>query len=167
MSQTCFDALNVIKTPVWLISPVSEQIIFANVAATQLMGDKTLDELRKGIYSANAQTVLSMYVPELKTEQEIVEIWTRSRDGQDTPLSCRLSLAHYAPWGDVIVFEGIAQQILSGLKASRSATYRRKNRVFTPVFSDQQRADAVNRSCPRWSNCRCQPGRAQFLRLFA
>jgi hypothetical protein len=43
MSQNCFDALNVIKTPVWLISPVSEQIIFANVAATQLMGDKTLD----------------------------------------------------------------------------------------------------------------------------
>jgi hypothetical protein len=56
MSQNGFDALNVIKTPVWLISPVSEQIIFANVAATQLMGDKTLDELRKGIYSANAQT---------------------------------------------------------------------------------------------------------------
>ena len=30
MSQPCFDTLNVIKTPVWLISPVSEQIIFAN-----------------------------------------------------------------------------------------------------------------------------------------
>jgi hypothetical protein len=38
-----------------------------------------------------------MYVSELKTEQEIVEIWTINRDGQDTPLSCRLSLAHYAP----------------------------------------------------------------------
>ncbi|MEZ1646357.1 sensor domain-containing diguanylate cyclase, partial [Enterobacter hormaechei] len=119
MSQPCCDALNVIKTPVWLVSPVSEKIIFANVSATQIMGDKTLDDLRKGIYSASAQTVLSMYVSELKTEQEIVEIWTTSRDGQDTPLSCRLSLAHYAPWGDVIVFEGISQQILSGLKASR------------------------------------------------
>ncbi len=98
MSQPCFDALNVIKTPVWLVSPVSEKIIFANVSATQIMGDKTLDDLRKGIYSASAQTVLSMYVSELKTEQEIVEIWTTNRDGQDTPLSCRLSLAHYAPW---------------------------------------------------------------------
>ena len=98
MSQPCFDALNVIKTPVWLISPVSEQIVFANAAAMQAMGNKTLDGLRKGIYSARAQTLLSMYVPELKTEQEIVEIWTLSRDGQDTPLSCRLSLAHYAPW---------------------------------------------------------------------
>jgi hypothetical protein len=61
------------------------------------MSDKTLDALRKGTYSATAQTLLSMYVPELKTEQEIVEIWTISRDGQDTPLSCRLSLARYAP----------------------------------------------------------------------
>jgi hypothetical protein len=48
MSQPCFDALNVIKTPVWLVSPVLEKIIFANVAATQIMGDKTLDDLRKG-----------------------------------------------------------------------------------------------------------------------
>lgn len=136
MSQNGFEALNVIKTPVWLISPVSEEIVFANVVATQLMGDKTLDQLRKGIYSANAQALLSMYVPELKTEQEIVEIWTiRSRDGLDTPLSCRLSLARYAPWGDVIVFEGIAQHILSGLKASRSATYRRKKTgVLRPFF---------------------------------
>ena len=130
MSQPCFDALNVIKTPVWLISPVSEQIVFANAAAMQAMGNKTLDGLRKGIYSARAQTLLSMYVPELKTEQEIVEIWTLSRDGQDTPLSCRLSLAHYIPWGDIIVFEGIYPQTLSGLKASRSATYRRKKQGF-------------------------------------
>lgn len=134
MSQPCFDALNVIKTPVWLVSPVSEKIVFANVAATQIMGDKALNDMRKGIYSASAQTVLSMYVSELKTEQEIVEIWTTNRDGQDTPLSCRLSLAHYAPWGDVIVFEGISQPILSGLKASRSATYRRKKQGFYARF---------------------------------
>ena len=79
MSQNSFDALNAIKTPVWLISPVSEQIIFANVAATQLMGNKTLDGLRKGTCSASAQSVLSMYVPELKNDHDIVEIWTISR----------------------------------------------------------------------------------------
>jgi hypothetical protein len=133
MSQNGFDALNVIKTPVWLVSPVSEKIIFANVAATQLMGIKRSMTCVKASIP-RAQTVLSMYVSELKTEQEIVEIWTTSRDGQDTPLSCRLSLAHYAPWGDVIVFEGISQQILSGLKASRSATYRRKKQGFYARF---------------------------------
>ncbi|WP_044868310.1 PAS domain-containing protein, partial [Enterobacter ludwigii] len=134
MSQNCFDALNLIKTPVWLISPASEQIIFANVAAAQIMGDKTLDDLRKGTYSANAHHVLSMYVPELKSEQEIVEIWTISRDGHETALSCRLSLAHFVPQGNVIVFEGLTQQVLSGLKASRSATYQRKKQGFYARF---------------------------------
>ena len=38
MSQNYFDALNVIKTPVWLISPVSGHIIFANTAAVQVDG---------------------------------------------------------------------------------------------------------------------------------
>jgi hypothetical protein len=128
-------------------------------------GDKTLDDLRKGIYSASAQTVLSMYVSELKTEQEIVEIWTTSRDGQDTPLSCRLSLAHYAPWGDVIVFEGISQQILR-IEGQPFRYLPAENRVFMRVFSDQQRPDAVNRSGPRRSNRRCESGRAQFLWLF-
>ncbi|EKS7193774.1 MULTISPECIES: sensor domain-containing diguanylate cyclase [Enterobacter cloacae complex] len=134
MSQNCFDALNLIKTPVWLISPASEQIIFANAAAAQIMGDKSLDDLRKGTYSANAHHVLSMYVPELKSEQEIVEIWTISRDGHETALSCRLSLAHFVPQGNVIVFEGLTQQVLSGLKASRSATYQRKKQGFYARF---------------------------------
>ncbi|GFM11182.1 sensor domain-containing diguanylate cyclase [Enterobacter sp. M4-VN] len=134
MSQNGFDALNAIKTPVWLISPVSEQIIFANVAATQLMGNKTLDGLRKGTCSASAQSVLSMYVPELKNDHDIVEIWTISRAGQDTPLSCRLSLSHFTPYGDVIVFEGISSQAPPGLKASRSATYQRKKQGFYARF---------------------------------
>ncbi|WP_236327258.1 sensor domain-containing diguanylate cyclase [Enterobacter bugandensis] len=134
MSQNSFDALNAIKTPVWLISPVSEQIIFANVAAIQLTGNKTLNDLRKGSCSASAQTVLSMYVPELKNDHDIVEIWTVSRGGQDVPLSCRLSLTHVTPDGDVIVFEGISSHGPSGLKASRSATYQRKKQGFYARF---------------------------------
>ena len=134
MSQNSFDALNAIKTPVWLISPVSEQIIFANVAAIQLTGNKTLNDLRKGSCSASAQTVLSMYVPELKNDHDIVEIWTVSRGGQDVPISCRLSLTHVTPDGDVIVFEGISSHAPSGLKASRSATYQRKKQGFYARF---------------------------------
>ena len=49
MSQHYFDALNFIKTPVWLVSPASEHIIFANAAATGVMQDKTLEDMRKGI----------------------------------------------------------------------------------------------------------------------
>jgi len=136
MSQYCFDALNVIKNPVWLISPVAENILFANTAATKLMGDKTLTEMRTGIYSANAQTALSMYVPELKSELDIVEILTVWRDNHESTLSCRLTLTHLAPYGDVIVFEGLSQQAPSGLKASRSATYQRKKTgILRALFS--------------------------------
>lgn len=134
MSQYSFDALNFIKTPVWLISAASEHIIFANAAAAEIMQDKSLDEMRKGIYSANAQQQLSMYVPELKTEQEIIEILTVWRNQQHSTLSCRLSLAHYEPFGEVIVFEGLPQPALSGLKASRSATYQRKKQGFYARF---------------------------------
>ncbi|MGT8856474.1 GGDEF domain-containing protein [Enterobacter sp. 186315] len=134
MSQFCFDALNFVRTPVWLISPVSEQLIFANAAATGMMRDKTVNEMRKGTFSANAQSVLSMYVPDLKSCQEIIEIWTVWRDGQEATMSCRLTLTQCDPHGDLIVFEGLAHQTPSGLKASRSATYQRKKQGFFARF---------------------------------
>jgi len=134
MSQYCFDALNVIKTPVWLISPVAENIIFANDAATMVMRDKTFHDMRSGTYSASAQTVLSLYVPDLKTELEIVEILTVWRHNQESTLTCRLTLTQIAPYGDIIVFEGLSQQAPSGLKATRSATYQRKKQGFFARF---------------------------------
>lgn len=129
-----FDALNFIKTPVWLVSPVSEQIIFANIAASDMMRNKTLNEMRLGIYSASAQQQLAMYVPDLKSELDIVEIWTVWRNDQETTLSCRLSLAAHDTAGEVIVFEGLVSQAPSGLKASRSANYQRKKQGFYARF---------------------------------
>lgn len=134
MSLHSFDALNLIKTPVWLVSPVSEQVIFANVAAEVLMFENSLDDMRKGIFSASAQTQLSMYVSDLKSELEIIEIWTILRGKHHTTLSCRLSLTHYDSIGDVIVFEGIVSQVPSGLKATRSANYQRKKQGFYARF---------------------------------
>lgn len=134
MSLHSFDALNLIKTPVWLVSPVSEQVIFANVAAEVLMLENSLDDMRKGIFSASAQTQLSMYVSDLKSDLEIVEIWTILRGKHHTTLSCRLSVTHYDSIGDVIVFEGIVSQVPSGLKATRSANYQRKKQGFYARF---------------------------------
>lgn len=134
MSLHSFDALNLIKTPVWLVSPVSEQVIFANVAAEVLMLENSLDDMRKGIFSASAQTQLSMYVSDLKSELEIVEIWTILRGKHHSTLSCRLSVTHYDSIGDVIVFEGIVSQVSSGLKATRSANYQRKKQGFYARF---------------------------------
>lgn len=134
MSLPEFDALNILKTPVWLISPESEVLLFANTVATELMQGLTFDALRNGTFSAHAQRSLAMYVPDLKAKQEIVEIWTTSQRNEQTTLSCRLSLATFAPWGDVIVFEGLAPQPPAGLKATRSATYQRKKQGFYARF---------------------------------
>lgn len=134
MSLPSYEALNFIKIPVWIVSSVSEQVIFANVTATALMMNKTLNDMRNGVFSANAQHQLSMYVPDLKSDLDIIEVWTVWRDQQETTLSCRLSLAHDENMGDVIIFEGIASQISSGLKASRSANYQRKKQGFYARF---------------------------------
>lgn len=134
MPQHEFDALNLIQTPVWVISPASERIIFANAAAIEVMGKSTLEEMRSGNYSASAQTLLSLYVPDLKNAREIVEIWTVCRDAQLAPFSCRVTLADITSHGEVIVFEGIAPGAQTGLKASRSASYQRKKQGFYARF---------------------------------
>lgn len=129
-----FDALNFVKTPVWLVSPVSEHVIFANSAASDMMRNKTLNDMRQGAYSASAQQQLAMYVPDLKSELEIIEIWTVWRNDQETSLSCRLSLSEHESAGEIIVFEGLISQASSGLKASRSANYQRKKQGFYARF---------------------------------
>ncbi|WP_230351197.1 sensor domain-containing diguanylate cyclase [Lelliottia sp. WAP21] len=134
MPQESFDALNFITTPVWLVSPASEHVLFANTAAREIMQAKTLYDLRNGPYSASAQTLLAKYVPDLKSKIEIVEIWTVTRHERESALCCRLALTHYEGYGEIIVFEGIASQAPAGLKASRSATYQRKKQGFFARF---------------------------------
>lgn len=134
MSQNGFDALNIVKTPVWVVSPVSEQLLFANTAAIGIMQERTLEDMRKGSLSARSQTALTMYVPDLRARQSIVEIWTVWREGFESTLSCHLSLANFDECGEVLVFEGIPSQSSSGLKASRSASYQRKKQGFYARF---------------------------------
>jgi PAS domain S-box-containing protein len=143
MSLPEFDALNILKTPVWLISPESEALLFANAVAHELMHGATFDAVRNGAFSAHAQNALAMYVPDLKAKQEIVEIWTISAGNEQTTLSCRLSLATFAPWGEVIVSEGLTLRPPTGLKATRSATYQRKKQGFYARFFQTNSAPMV------------------------
>ena len=41
------DALDILKTPVWLVAPQPEELVFANGAARQLTGEATLERLRQ------------------------------------------------------------------------------------------------------------------------
>jgi diguanylate cyclase len=100
------DALDILKTPVWLVDPRQYELVFANATARRLTGTAQLEHLRNGPYSAHAQRNLAAYLPALAGDEQIVEIWTIEQDGRPAPLSCRLSLAH-REGRQLIVFEGL------------------------------------------------------------
>lgn len=101
------DSLNLLQTPVWLVSPKSQEILFANSAAIGLSPKLDLGQLRHGRFSVHAQLQLEAYLPDLIKKELIIEIWTIQKEGEDQPLSCRLSLAKGEGPGSVIVVEGV------------------------------------------------------------
>src|SRR5471030_879284 len=107
MLQAQLDALNILSTPVWVVSPKNQEILFANTAAYTLAGHDRLAQLRNGQYSAHAQQSLESYLPALLKDEQIVEIWTVQREGNAFPLSCHLSLMPSGTQETAIIFEGI------------------------------------------------------------
>ncbi len=107
MLQAQLDALNILSTPVWVVSPNNQEIFFANTAAQKLAGHSQLTQLRNGQFSAHAQHSLESYLPALLKDEQIVEIWTVQREGTAFPLSCHLSLTQLSAQGTAIIFEGI------------------------------------------------------------
>lgn len=107
MLQPQLDALNILSTPVWVVSPKNQEILFANTTAQQLADHGQLAQLRNGPFSAHAQHSLESYLPALRKNEQIVEIWTVQREGIPFPLSCHLSLMALDGQGAAIIFEGI------------------------------------------------------------
>ncbi|CFQ61368.1 diguanylate cyclase [Yersinia frederiksenii] len=101
------DALNILSTPVWVVLPKNQEILFANKEARKIAGNCPLSLMRNGRFSAHAQQQLSAYLPALADDDQIVEIWTVQTGKNTFPLSCQLSLTQLEPYGDVIVFEGL------------------------------------------------------------
>lgn len=48
-----FNTLDLLTSPVWIVSPFEEQLIYANSAAKLLMQDLTFSQLRTGPYSVS------------------------------------------------------------------------------------------------------------------
>lgn len=46
-----FNTLDLLTSPVWIVSPFEEQLIYANSPARLLMQDLTFSQLRTGPYS--------------------------------------------------------------------------------------------------------------------
>lgn len=62
-----FNTLDLLTSPVWIVSPFEEQLIYANSAARLLMQDLTFSHLRTGPYSVSSQKELPKYLSDLQT----------------------------------------------------------------------------------------------------
>ncbi|AJJ11436.1 putative diguanylate cyclase YdaM [Yersinia rohdei] len=138
MLSTYLDALNILSTPVWIVLPKNQEIVFANKEARKITGDSALPLMRNGRFSAHAQQQLDAYLPALAGLDQIIEIWTIEKKEASFPLSCQLSLIQLAPYGDVIVFEGlfISSSVLAKPHAEQlfSKPYYRDERGFYEQF---------------------------------
>lgn len=135
MTTHNFNTLDLLTSPIWIVSPFEERLIYANSAAQLLMQERAFNQLRTGLYSVSSQNELPKYLADLHNQLDIVEILTVNRNGAETALSCRLTLKVISDSGEVIIFEGMETPASLGLKASRSANYQRKNKGFMRVFS--------------------------------
>ena len=57
-----FNTLDLLTSPVWIVSPFEEQLIYANSEARLLMQDLTFSQLRTGPYSVSSQKELPKYL---------------------------------------------------------------------------------------------------------
>lgn len=86
MSTTELHSLDLLTLPVWIVSPHTEELVFANTVARELMQAPCFSLLRKGIFSTHAQNDLTMYLSDLRNHHDIVEILTVCREGEEPPV---------------------------------------------------------------------------------
>jgi len=124
-------ALTLLGTPVWIVSPIAQEFIFANNTAKELSFGVDLPAVRHGTHSAHAQEHLEAYLPALRAQEQVVEIWTVQREGKPAPLSCRLSLLKRDGQAEEILVEGI----LASLPAtSNQSSEREEDRFYEKLF---------------------------------
>ncbi|HEY2454605.1 MAG TPA: sensor domain-containing diguanylate cyclase [Scandinavium sp.] len=127
-------AYHYLTTPVWLLDPIDERVIFANHAAQALVGETSLMSLRFGAFSACAQTRLSLYLNDLKDQHEIVEIWTIPASRGELPLRCRLTLVTFPDLPPAILFEGANIPHAATESSVRSTGYKSRRHNFYQRF---------------------------------
>ncbi len=100
-------ALDLLATPIWIISVGEEEVVYRNPASESLTAGMALSEMRKGCHSAGAEEFLSAYLPVLQARERVAEVWTVCCQGQAVPLSCHLFLLQSTVGCEQILVEGI------------------------------------------------------------
>ncbi|MGE5471376.1 MAG: diguanylate cyclase [Bacteroidota bacterium] len=110
MSDLALDLLHRLNTPVWVVLPDEQEILFANRSAREMTGSLQITEMRRGSASAHAQETLTAYIPALMANEQVVEVWSVQREGRRIPLSCRLSLLGLSGQPEAIMVEGLLSE---------------------------------------------------------
>lgn len=103
-----YEALNALSTPVWIVSPLTGEALFANHVAQALADGSSVSALRHGSLSARPMASLADYTPAVLAREQVVEIWTFQRHGQAVPLPCRLTLLSMGEHAGAILVEVLA-----------------------------------------------------------
>lgn len=114
-----YRVLNLLTAPAWIVTGRGNELVFANKAAERISATSDLHELRNGSHSAHAEEQLAAYLPALRAQEPIIEIWTLRRNGVAIPLSCKLSLLDPCPQNERILVEGILASLPSASVSQR------------------------------------------------
>ena len=130
-----FNTLDLLTSPVWIVSPFEEQRVYANGAAKLLMQDLTFSAAtNRTRFRTPHKKNCRNTSPICKTNTILSKSSLFSVKKRKTALSCRLVLRKLTETEPVIIFEGIEAPATLGLKASRSANYQRKKQGFYARF---------------------------------
>ncbi|VDR27354.1 Probable diguanylate cyclase YdaM [Raoultella terrigena] len=74
---------DLLATPVWVVHPFKERILYGNQASRALSGDMSLDQMRKGTFSTCPEVSLQNYLYYFKILPRFL------KSGQLTPPTAR------------------------------------------------------------------------------
>ncbi|WP_434641151.1 GGDEF domain-containing protein [Klebsiella sp. I138] len=129
---TIFDLLS---TPVWVVHPFKEAVVYSNQASRTLGGDLTLDEMRKGTLSTCPERSLQNYLYYFKNIAEVFEVWTIKTTEGLTPVYCKTTLIKSEEYDTLILFEAVKILQQNGsFKALPARQYKRRSNGFFSRF---------------------------------
>ncbi|MDM4206466.1 sensor domain-containing diguanylate cyclase [Klebsiella spallanzanii] len=125
---------DLLSTPVWVVHPFNENVIFANQASKALSGNLTLEQMRKGTFSTCPELVLQHYLRYFKNIAEVYEIWTVETPEGLASVSCKTTLITLEEQGSLILFEAVRLLPQNRSITTVSRSYQRRNNGFFARF---------------------------------
>lgn len=127
---------DLLTTPVWVVHPFKEAVVYCNQASRTLSGEMSLDDMRKGPLSTCPERSLQNYLYYFKNIAEVFEVWTIQTTEGPRPVYCKTTLIKSAEYDTLILFEAVKiLQQNDAVKAHPAHHYkRRSNRFFARFF---------------------------------